>query len=263
MAVDGVREVERERIVQGAAWDAVHCGYFSDPEAAAGLVGAVLRRASKCRPETIADIGGGTGFILSELARKGLDPGIKLVNLDISPIQLAAARQPLVKRVQGTVEDFRREQIAAGKGPILFVMRSVLHYLGPEGVLPALQNIRAQMKPGEYFIHQTACFEDGLAAECLNFVYAGMGTKKRYPTDEDLRGLLEETGFAVCEARPGPALTLTSAELGRRYGLSPARMARVGREVGEGFGQRPGVFRTGQDGWTAWLHYRIFSTRAD
>ena len=256
-------EIEREKSVQGRAWDSVHLGYFSDPGTAAGLVGAIVRRAVKSRPETIADLGGGTGFILSELARKGLDPGINLVNLDVSPAQLAAVRHPGVRRVEGEIGNFRREDLAAGTGAILFVMRSVLHYPGPEGLGPALRHIRSQMRRGEYFIHQTACFDDEPAAGCLNAIYAGLGTGKRYPATATLLGRLEEAGFAVDENLTAPALALTLAALGERYGRSPAGMEEIGRKVSEKYGGRPGVFTTGESGWTAYLHYRVFVTRAD
>lgn len=63
MAVTEGRGIEREQVVQGAAGDSVHLGYFSDPETASVLVEAVLETASRSRPNLIADFGGGTGFI--------------------------------------------------------------------------------------------------------------------------------------------------------------------------------------------------------
>jgi SAM-dependent methyltransferase len=263
MAVTEGREIERERAVQGAAWDSVHLGYFSDPETAVPLVEAVLETASRTRPDLIADIGGGTGFILGELARRGIDPGVKLLNLDLSPAQLAAGRHPRVRGVKGAVGDLRREQLLPGAGSILFIKRSVLHYLGPKGLVLALRHIRSQMEPGEYFIHQTACFDDDRAAACLNAVYAGLGTEKRYPPAATLAGFLVKTGFSVFSQRPCPALTLTSGDLGRRYNLDRATMAAIGRRVGERFGNLEGVFREGPEGFTARLHYRVFITRAD
>ncbi|MDP8237438.1 MAG: methyltransferase [Candidatus Erginobacter occultus] len=256
-------EIEREKSVQGRAWDSVHFGYFSDPETAAVLVDTVVRQSAKSRPQTIVDLGGGTGFILSELARKGLDPGINLVNLDLSPAQLAAVRLPGVRRVEGAIGNFRREDLAAGTGAILFVMRSVLHYPGPEGLGPALRHIRSQMRRGEYFIHQTACFDNKPAAECLNAIYAALKTGKRYPATATLLGRMEEAGFAVDGQLTAPALALTAAALGERYDRSPAGMEKIGRKVIEKYGGRPGVFKTGESGWTAYLHYRVFLTRAD
>ncbi len=254
--------IEREKSVQGRAWDSVHSGYFSDPETAAVLVEAVVSQAANSRPQTIVDLGGGTGFILSELARKGLDPGVNLVNLDISPAQLDAVRCPGVRRVEGAIGNFRREDLAAGTGAILFVMRSVLHYPGPEGLGTVLRHIRSQMRRGEYFIHQTACFDDEPAAGCLNAIYAALKTGKRYPATAALLGRLEEAGFAVAGQLTAPALALTAAALGERYGMSSAGLEEIGRKVSEKYGGRPGVFTTGESGWTAYLHYRVFVTRA-
>ncbi len=262
MTVEGAGEFERERSVQGRAWDSVHLGYFSDPEAADVLADAVLRRAEESRPEAVADIGGGTGFILAELARRGLDPGVDLVNLDISPAQLAAGRHRKIRRVRGSVTGFRRTEILEGGGEILFVMRSVLHYLGPEGMPDALRHIRGQMKKGEYFIHQTACFDEGRDAGCLNAIYAGMGSAKRYPATGDLTSQLEAAGFWVVESRPAPPLVLTPGALGKRYGLSRDAMEEIGRGVRETFGIIPGVFEYGRNGFTAYLRYRVFVTRA-
>lgn len=255
--------IERERAVQGPAWDSVHLGYFSDPRTAGTLVGAARRRAAESRPETIADIGGGTGFILGELARSGLDPAVDLVNLDISTAQLAAVRHRRIRRIVGSIDSFRRKDLAAGDGEILFLMRSVLHYLGREKLEPALSHIRSQMKRGEYFIHQSACFEDPAAAGCLSAIYAKMGTIKRYPAAGELAEKLAEAGFTVRERLACPALVLASADLGSRYGLGPAEMDRIGGEVAGEFGVRAGVFEAGTAGWTAWLHYRIFITRAE
>ena len=263
MTVEGAGEVARERSVQGRAWDKVHLGYFSDSEAADVLVETILRRAEESRPEAVADIGGGTGFILGELARRGLDPGIGLVNLDISRDQLAAVRRRGIRRVRGTISGFRREEILDGGGEILFVMRSVLHYLGPEGLPAALRHIRNQMKKGEHFIHQTACFDQGRNAGCLNAVYAGMGSAKRYPASGDLTGQLEAAGFSVIESRPAPPLVLTSGALGERYGLTRDEMKKIGRRVRESFGIIPGVFEAGREGFTAYLSYRVFVTRAE
>ncbi len=255
-------EIEREESVQGTAWASVHRGYFSDPVTAAVLVEAAGRRAAADRPGTVVDIGGGTGFILGELIRKGLAPGINLVNLDISPAQLAAVRHPRIRRVEGSVDSFRREDIAAGAEKILFLMRSVLHYLGAEGLETTLRHIRSRMKRGEYFIHQTACFADEPAVRCLNAIYAGLGTGKSYPLAGDLVERLENAGFLVDSQQPVPPLALTSTALGERYGINPAGLARIGRTVAGKFGVRKGVFETAEDGWTAWLHYRVFVTRA-
>lgn len=262
MAGDEPREVERERTVQGAAWDGVHLGYFSDPAIAASLVEAVLEKAAECRPAAIVDIGGGTGFILGELDRRGLDPSIARVDVDVSHAQIGAIRNARIRGVPGSADGFRRESLLPGGGRMLFIMRSVLHYLGPEGLGRALRHIRSQMEAGEYFIHQTACFDTTRMAECLNALYAGLGTGKRYPTRDALAAALEAAGFAVCAQRRCPALTLTSEELESRYGVAPEALDAIRRELGARFADVPEVFEAGPDRFVACLYYRVFVTRS-
>lgn len=249
--------------MQGAAWDSVHLGYFSDPESADVLVETVLETVDRVRPVLIADLGGGTGFILGELARRGLDPRVGLLNLDLSPAQLAAGGRSGIRRLEEATESFQREQLLPGPGTILFIMRSVLHYLGRRGLVPGLRHIRSQMERGEYFIHQTACFDDRRGAACLNAIYAGLRTKKRYPPTAELTKSLLEAGFTVLDQKTCPALELTGEELGRRYGWGRAAIKDLGHRVAERFGRMEGIFRYGPEDFTAWLHYQVFVTRAD
>ncbi len=262
MAGGKQREVERERSVQGSAWDGVHLGYFSDPAIAASLVEIVLDKAAECRPAAVVDIGGGTGFILSELDRRGLDPSVALVDVDVSHTQIGAIRHSRIRGVPGSVDGFRRERLLPEGGRMLFIMRSVLHYLGPEGLGQALRHVRSQMERGEYFVHQTACFDTPRMAECMNALYAGLGTGKRYPALPDLTAALEAAGFAVCSHRRCPALTLTSEELESRYGVAPATLASIRRELGARFADVPEVFEAGPDRFVACLYYRVFVTRS-
>lgn len=262
MASDEPREVERERKVQGTAWDGVHLGYFSDPAIAASLVEAVLDKAAECRPAAIVDIGGGTGYILAELDRRGLDPSVALVDVDVSHAQIGAIRGARIRGVPGSADGFRRQDLLPEGGRMLFVMRSVLHYLGPAGLGRALRHIRSQMAPGEYFIHQTACFDTPRMAECMNALYAGLGTGKRYPTQAALTAALEAAGLSVQFHRRCPALTLTSEELESRYGVAPETLDTIRRELGARFADVPEVFEAGPGRFVACLHYRVFVTRA-
>ncbi len=89
-----------------------------------------------------------------------------------------------------------------------------------------------------------------------------MGTAKRYPTTAVLASALAAAGLEVRSQARCPALTLTSAELESRYGLSPSDADRIRREFGASFGDVPGVFEAGPGGFVACLHYRLFVTRA-
>jgi hypothetical protein len=90
-----------------------------------------------------------------------------------------------------------------------------------------------------------------------------MKTEKWYFTIDELEAALEEAGFALCEIGPAPPLRLDSCDLAERYGLSAELVASIRVEVGRDFGERPGVFTTSGKGFSAMLHYSIFSCRAE
>ncbi len=76
------KPVRKELGVHGQRWASIFDGYFSDPEAARPLVDAVERAIDASRPTVAADLGGGTGFVLAELLRRGL-MGFRLVNAEV------------------------------------------------------------------------------------------------------------------------------------------------------------------------------------
>ena len=73
-----------EQVVHGASWGRVHGGYFSDPAVARPLVAAAREVWAAAQPEVIVDLGGGTGFLLSQLREAGVGGDAALVNLDCS-----------------------------------------------------------------------------------------------------------------------------------------------------------------------------------
>lgn len=240
----------RERIVYGPAWDHVHGGYFSDPAVARPLVDAARKALRGARPDVVVDVGGGTGFVLRRLAARGVPAGVRLVNLDPSMRQLRADPSRRVSTLKGSLSTFRRPK----GGHLMLIMRSALHYEGRRGLLPALRHLRGQMREGELFIHQTACFARADDARRLNTVYRLMGTRKWYPTVAALRRALRQTGWNVLSESAAPALTLTSTDLAKRYALDASRIARIRRSVSA----KRGVFAAAGNGFTAHLHYRIF-----
>ncbi len=207
--------VRREAQVHGARWEGLHHRYFSDSKVAEPLTAAILEAVDASRPDVVADLGGGTGFILKELLRE----------------RLAASAASVTRRDLG----------AEGQC-LLLVARSLLHYFGRAGLQPLLRHLRGQLQVGEAFVHQSACFADEGDAACLNRVYGMMGTEKRYFTIDELEAALEEAGFALREIGPAPPLRLDSVDLAERYGLRGEEVASIREEVGREFGERAGVF---------------------
>lgn len=254
-----LQEYSRECAVHGAEWDRVHGGYFSNPTLVTPLAKLICATAERAKPQVIADLGGGTGFLLHELARRGLATQARLVNFDYSAEQLSQRHDPRVSRIQGTLTSLRRRQLAEKEEAVLFVMRSVLHFFGRESLTPILQKLRRLMQPGEYFIHQTACFEDAREAACLNRLHALMNTDKWFPLRAGLCMALVEAGWQVEAMTAAPALPLDSLGLARRYALSAARLKQIHATLTKECGECPKVFETTPRGFTAFLPYTIFT----
>lgn len=257
-----IKEFGPEQAVHGSLWGQLHGGYFSDPEVARPLIEAVCGAWAQARPDVVVDLGGGTGFLLAQLQNAGLGKSVALVNLDGSPAQLEALPPDGIAMVRGAVEKFRRAEVVPPGRRTLFLMRSVLHYAGNMGLVPLLRHIRAQAKSGEYWIHQTACFEETADANCLNSLYQKMRTGKWYPTVSFLRRKLSAAGWQVVDILPAPALVLASRELGQRYDLSRSQIIQIQREMQPEFKEQRGVFLTRRNTFLAQLHYRIYICRA-
>ena len=75
-------QIGREESVHGEQWGELHGGYFSDPAIALPFVERVKELLIESRADVVVDLGGGTGFLLSQLAAQGLCEGLALVNLD-------------------------------------------------------------------------------------------------------------------------------------------------------------------------------------
>ena len=249
-----------EQAVHGATWGRMHGGYFSDPEVARPLVEAVRAAWHEARPDRVVDLGGGTGYLLTQLRAAGGD--VLRVVLDDSAPQLAEAAKSGLACVRGSAGAFRRAEVAPAGSRILWLMRSVLHYAGETGLDPLLRHLRAQAEPGEFWVHQTACFERAEDAACLNALYRRMRTSKWYPTVGDLQAQLAAAGWLAEKTRPAPTLLLDSAELGIRYGLDADALAAVRADMSREFGTENAVFHARPDGFQAELRYVLFVCRA-
>jgi hypothetical protein len=260
MCID--EQINREIGVHGQQWNSMHEGYFSDSVVARPLVETITQYLSDSGHDLIVDLGGGTGFILRELIAKGATANIIPVNLDCSATQLDAMEKSGISCVNSLISDFRRNDLVTTNKRIFFIMRSVLHYFGRDGLIPILRHIRNQACTGEMFIHQTACFESAAQAQCINFLYREMATPKWYPTISELRDGMASASWQVIDIIPAPPLKLSSIELGQRYGLDLQAMAKIGSRAMAKHGEIENVFKQEQDGFVAYLHYRICVTRA-
>jgi SAM-dependent methyltransferase len=255
--------VKREMKIHGQRWESFHHRYFSDPKVAEPLTEAIFRAIEAAHPDVVADLGGGTGFLLKELLRRRPLPGVRLVDVDVSDRQLSACNDERIERLETSAATVARRDLVAEDRRLLLVARSILHYFGNSGLLPLLRHLRGQLCEGELFVHQSACFADERDAACLNRVYEMMGTEKWYFSIDELEAALGKAGFSLCEVRPAPPLLLDSGDLAERYGLGADLVASIREGVGRESGQRPGVFTSSGERFTAWLHYSIFTCRAE
>ncbi len=252
------QEIEREQTVHGKRWETLHDGYFSRADIAHPLLVQVLHYANKSGAVAVADLGGGTGTLSRLLAQQTSFLSFKLINMDGSSEQLEIARANGVMTHQGTIESFRREDLCPVQEPLLYMMRSVLHYLGHDALAFTLEHIRQQTAPGEYFIHQTACFNSQEEADCLNGLYRLMHTEKWSPTEAQLVELLRETGWTVVDTLAAPTLSLSAQDLQIRYALSAEDLLTIPSRISPAC---PHLFISDESGFTAYLPYRIFICR--
>lgn len=249
----------KETVVHGRPWDTVHGGYFSDPALVRPLVEAAGGILTKAPADVIVDLGGGTGFLLSQLAAQRVAAGAALVNVDSSAAQLVQAQGRGVATIRTPVEDFQRADLADPDKRFFFLMRSVLHYFGQEGLSPLLRHLRDQAVEGEFFLHQSASFEIGEDAACLNALYRHMHTRKWYPTVTELTRRLAEAGWHVTTTTAAPSLRLTAEDLAKRYALDTGEIQRIRDTVARECGERKNIFQLTPAGFEAHLHYRIYT----
>jgi SAM-dependent methyltransferase len=252
--------ISRERSVHGEAWRSVHGRYFSDPNVARPFLDEIMASFEIRRPDTIADIGGGTGLMLRrlyEIASLGLT---RLVNVDASQEQLEACREPNLKKVCGSIMDLDRAQLAED-GSLTLISRSVLHYFGQEQ-RGFLEKLRSLLRTGEVFVHQPACFEGPDRTACMNDLYRIMGLNKTYYELQGLEELHRRAGFEVLRSRLGPPLDMRSEDLAVRYHLDGDQIEEVIATV-RGYGlDRDGTYELASGRFRTAFTYRILTLRA-
>jgi SAM-dependent methyltransferase len=253
------REISKEIGIHGPQWHTLHGGYFSDATIAGRFIEEVRKAIAASHPEVLVDLGGGTGYLLAELIKHNVDSDIRLVNLDCSDAQLAMARHRRISSICGSIADFMRIDVDQESKRFLLIMRSVLHYFGRDGLMPLLNHLRSQMKEGEIFVHQTASFESGREACCINMLYKLMGTSKWYPTIKELCRCIEKAGWTITAISSACTLTLASDDLAKRYSLDEHDIAHIRVEIIKRFGRTSPVFKLMHGGFCAYLHYRIYT----
>jgi len=256
------QSIYSEEGIHGARWRTLHDGYFSNPEVSFPLLDAIEKVIGISHPTVIADLGGGTGFMLGELLRRLNLPGVRLTNVEISPKQLSTCNDKRIFLIQASASQFKRRQLQVANGELLLIARSLLHYFGQSGIGHLLRHIRYQLIEGEFFIHQSACFQRSEDAACLNLIYNLMGTDKWYGTINETEELLKKEGWEICFESPAPKLHLSSQDLAERYRLSPNQVKLIRIEVERHCGPLPDVFIKTDAGFNAWLHYCIFVCKA-
>jgi len=254
--------VEREIHVHGKLWDKLYAGYFSDPDLARDYVAAIMRRVGECQPSVIVDLGGGTGFILEQLVGAGIVEDIRLVNLDESDSQLAMSRQSRITPRKGSIQSLRRAEMVKDLESLMLICRSVLQYGGIFGQKPWLVHLRGQLKPGEWFVHQSGCSDDVEAALALDVLFEMLGVDKWVPSKEAFRRLLAGAQFEVAEDFPMPPLGMPSDELALRYGVAPETLAKIKADLQRTCANRPDLFQLTPSGFTFNFPYRVFVCKA-
>lgn len=251
---------ENEHKLYGKTWDTVHEGYFADPVIASPLVEAILDAIHAAKPTVVADLGGGTGFVLDEVCQKmEWSPVPALLCVDTAREQLDCCPEP-ISSLECAAEDVERSMLVEPGGKLILCMRSVLHYLGEEMLKPDLGHFRSILERGECLVHQTICFTSEREQAVANLLYDRMDTGKWYPTVSFLVAALKEEGFRLADIRPAAPLPLKSAELEKRYGIDHESMLRIGREMEERCGDRLSeVYHRSRDGFTAYLDYMVMT----
>ena len=106
--------IGKEIGIHGSEWDSWNDGYFSSPLVATPFLAKIHESLSLSHPDVIVDLGGGTGFLLSELAKELPQTNIRFVNLDCSDAQLAIAQTRGIHCVHSSLWRFQEKLYRQG-----------------------------------------------------------------------------------------------------------------------------------------------------
>ena len=255
-------EVQKEQLVHGSRWQSVFGGYFSDPEIATPFLNQIEAALLAAPPQIIVDLGGGTGFILEQLlSRDLLASAIRLINLDISEKQQHGVEDARIEKMVASMVEFERSDITGKEERILFITRSTLHYGGIFGLKPILNHIRQQMRPGEYFVHQTGCHDNPEGALLFSELIERMHSNKWMPPLSTLHRICLEAGFEIETSVHGPVLPIPSNQLASRYAISNAEMENIHQILKREYPDTD-LIQEEENGFIVFAQYRILRCRA-
>ncbi|MFA5203191.1 MAG: class I SAM-dependent methyltransferase [Lentisphaeria bacterium] len=260
MATAGWQKLESR--FYGKKWDAIHGGYFSNPVMAAPFVETIAAAVRRHRPDAVVDLGGGSGFVLGELAKRDLGGTPRLINVDASPDQLTAAKARGLECLNVPAEKFTRDMALKDGGRLMLVMRSVLHYYQAADHLPFLLHLRRQLQEKELFLHQTLAFASPRETAAINALYALMRTTKAFFTPAEIAAMLATGGFVTPKPRHLHDVPVPSNELASRYQLGPRDIRAIIDRVGTLPGTSKVFTVTGTDSFRMFLKYYLFKCTA-
>ncbi len=251
-------DIENEKNLHGDHWASVLGGYFSDPAIARSLVDALQKAIERHSPTVLVDIGGGTGFILSELSRIYPNGQLRLIDLDASPTQLSGEQQHNITKIQAMAQDVKREDLCGEDDVLMLTMRSVLQYFGPSGTEPFLKDLASLLKPGECMVHQSACFDNEQNARFISKFTEMSQIGKGAPLTANLKEILGQSGWRVQDVIDAPPLPMDSAFLAKRYKLDNNRL-RATEALGREF-EEADAFSQLENGFIIRMDYKIFTS---
>jgi len=258
MVFDG----KQEKQAYGSSWAQQADGYFSDPEMARDYLVAIMRVISDATPTSIADLGGGTGFIFEQLIEAGIPENIRLVVIDESEEQLSQCLHSRIMPMKGGFQSFSRSEVVDESGKLMVISRSVLQYAGFKGQKPWLNHVRGQMQSGEWFVHQSGCTEDLFFSQEINRLFEAMNVDKWVPNYEAFENLLHNARFEVIESFTVHSVGMASEELIVRYGVSRDNIEKIKVALRSSCAHRPDIVVFPPTGFIFNFPYRVLLCRA-
>ncbi|MBF0319949.1 MAG: class I SAM-dependent methyltransferase [Nitrospirae bacterium] len=254
------RKINETRLY-GANWNAIHGGYFSDLAVAAPLVKVIAEAITHANPHVVADLGGGTGFILQQVAAALGSADKSFIAVDQSAEQLNSVDDRF-STLKLSVGDITRGDLGAAGSSLMFIMRSVLHYFRRDRQREILRHLRRQMNAGESFIHQSACFANAAYKDMWNYLYELMNVDKWFESEAELASALSDEGWRILSITSAPPLHINSAELAERFQLEKDQMRQITENLNNRYSALTGFFVPEDDGFATSLHYKIFKCAA-
>ncbi|HNX91061.1 MAG TPA: methyltransferase domain-containing protein [Candidatus Omnitrophota bacterium] len=242
----------------GKKWDIIHGGYFSDPAKSKYFVGMITAACKKEKPDAVVDLGSGSGFILNEISKRRLGCAPRFIGVDSSEKQLEVCKSRGMGCINASAEKFKRSMAVKKNEKLMLIMRSVLHYMKAKDQPKFFEHLRGQMKKGERFIHQTACFEGRNEVAAMNRCYKLMRTTKTYFTPQDLKKMMAKAGFRTIRCKKTCSVRVESEDLAMRYGLDSDDIKKIIDKVSAMPGGKDIIKRVGDGSFIMNFKYYIF-----